>query len=57
VLVGAAQTKAQAIDLAADVATLFDWLRRDILSLAELLTGQQRPHWLEMLGYQRFSRN
>ena len=30
----AAQTKAQAIDLAADVATLFDWLRRDILSLA-----------------------
>jgi len=30
----AAQTKAQAIDLAADAATLFDWLRRDILSLA-----------------------
>ena len=30
----AAQTKAQAIDLAADVATLFDWLRYDILSLA-----------------------
>ena len=30
----AAQTKAQAIDLAADVASLFDWLRRDILSLA-----------------------
>ncbi len=30
----AAQTKTQAIDLAADVATLFDWLRRDILSLA-----------------------
>ncbi len=30
----AAQTKAQAIDLAADMATLFDWLRRDILSLA-----------------------
>ncbi len=30
----ATQTKAQAIDLAADVATLFDWLRRDILSLA-----------------------
>ena len=30
----AAQAKAQAIDLAADVATLFDWLRREILSLA-----------------------
>ena len=30
----AAQTKTQAIDLAADVAALFDWLRRDILSLA-----------------------
>jgi len=30
----AAQTTAQAVDLAADMATLFDWLRRDILSLA-----------------------
>ena len=30
----AAQTQAQAIDLAADVGTLFDWLRCDILSLA-----------------------
>jgi hypothetical protein len=30
----AAQAKAQAIDLAAEVATLADWLRRDILSLA-----------------------
>ena len=30
----AAQAKAQAIDLAADVAVLVDWLRRDILSLA-----------------------
>ena len=23
---------------------------------AELLTGQSHPHWLEMLGYTRFSR-
>lgn len=26
-------------------------------SPAELLTGQSHPHWLELLGYQRFSRN
>ena len=26
-------------------------------SPAELLTGQPHPHWLEMLGYARFSRN
>jgi hypothetical protein len=26
-------------------------------SPAELLSGQTHPHWLEMLGYQRFSRN
>jgi len=26
-------------------------------SPAELLTGETHPHWLEMLGYQRFSRN
>jgi hypothetical protein len=26
-------------------------------SPAELLTGQQHPHWLEMLGFQRFRRN
>lgn len=26
-------------------------------SPAELLTGQPHPHWLEMLGYRRFSRN
>jgi hypothetical protein len=26
-------------------------------SPAELLTGQRHPHWLEMLGYTRFSRN
>jgi len=26
-------------------------------SPAELLTGREHPHWLEMLGYQRFSRN
>lgn len=26
-------------------------------SPAELLTGQPHPHWLEMLGYKRFSRN
>jgi hypothetical protein len=26
-------------------------------SPAELLTGDTHPHWLEMLGYQRFSRN
>jgi hypothetical protein len=26
-------------------------------SPAELLTGQTHPHWLEMLGYMRFSRN
>ena len=30
----AAQTKTQAVDLAADMATLFNWLRRDVLSLA-----------------------
>jgi hypothetical protein len=24
---------------------------------AELLTGQRHPHWLELLGYQRFSKN
>jgi hypothetical protein len=26
-------------------------------SPAELLTGRAHPHWLEMLGYRRFSRN
>lgn len=26
-------------------------------SPAELLTGQSHPHWLELLGYDRFSRN
>jgi hypothetical protein len=26
-------------------------------SPAELLTGEPHPHWLEMLGYVRFSRN
>jgi hypothetical protein len=26
-------------------------------SPAELLTGKAHPHWLEMLGYRRFSRN
>ena len=26
-------------------------------SPAELLTGEAHPHWLEMLGYRRFSRN
>ena len=26
-------------------------------SPAELLTGETHPHWLEMLGYQSFSRN
>jgi hypothetical protein len=26
-------------------------------SPAELLTGQNQPHWLELLGYRRFSRN
>lgn len=26
-------------------------------SPAELLTGQEHPHWLEMLGYQRFRQN
>jgi hypothetical protein len=26
-------------------------------SPAELLTGQAQPHWLELLGYQRFSRD
>jgi hypothetical protein len=26
-------------------------------SPAELLTGQRHPHWLEMLGYRRFSRS
>ena len=25
-------------------------------SPAELLTGQKHPHWLELLGYQRFKR-
>ena len=27
------------------------------LSPAELLTGKPHPHWVEMLGYTRFSRN
>jgi hypothetical protein len=27
---------------------------REDKSPAELLTGQPHPHWLEMLGYQRF---
>jgi len=26
-------------------------------SPAELLTGEKHPHWLELLGYQRFSQN
>jgi hypothetical protein len=26
-------------------------------SPAELLTGQTHPHWLALLGYQRFQRN
>jgi hypothetical protein len=26
-------------------------------SPAELLTGRTQPHWLELLGYQRFERN
>ena len=26
-------------------------------SPAELLTGRAHPHWLELLGYERFSRN
>ena len=26
-------------------------------SPVELLTGQEQPHWLERLGYMRFSRN
>ena len=26
-------------------------------SPAELLTGEAHPHWLEMLGYTRFSQN
>lgn len=26
-------------------------------SPSELLTGQKHPHWLELLGYQRFERN
>ncbi len=26
-------------------------------SPAELLTGHSHPHWLEMLGFQRFERN
>jgi hypothetical protein len=26
-------------------------------SPAELLTGQAQPHWLELLGYTRFSRS
>jgi len=26
-------------------------------SPAELLTGQTHPHWLQMLGYQRFRRD
>jgi len=26
-------------------------------SPAELLTGQSHPHWLELLGYTRFSQN
>ena len=30
---------------------------REGQSPAELLTGQAHPHWLELLGYTRFSRN
>jgi hypothetical protein len=30
---------------------------REGKSPAELLTGQSHPHWLELLGYTRFSRN
>ena len=30
---------------------------REGKSPAELLTGQAHPHWLELLGYTRFSRN
>jgi hypothetical protein len=30
---------------------------REGKSPAELLTGQRQPHWLELLGYTRFSRN
>jgi len=26
-------------------------------SPAELLTGTSHPHWVELLGYQRFERN
>ena len=26
-------------------------------SPAELLSGQGHPHWMELLGYQRFERN
>jgi hypothetical protein len=26
-------------------------------SPVDLLTGQEQPHWLETLGYQRFQRN
>jgi hypothetical protein len=32
-------------------------LERVDKSPAELLTGQSHPHWLELLGYKRFSRN
>jgi hypothetical protein len=34
-----------------------EWPERVGKSPAELLTGQEHPHWLELLGYQRFSRN
>ena len=30
---------------------------REGKSPAELLTGQSHPHWLELLGYQRFERH
>jgi len=34
-----------------------EWSERVGKSPAELLTGSYHLHWLEMLGYVRFSRN
>jgi hypothetical protein len=34
-----------------------EWPERVGKSPAELLTGEEHSHWLELLGYQRFSRN
>ena len=68
----ARQAEAKAVALARDVRILSDLLRfflnhrrflrsnrpeRVDKSPRELLTGRTHPHWLELLGYERFDRN